>query len=53
MNETGRSRVMGGLHFEFSNQAGLAAGRAIASEILGRKLLLVGGGATHHGSCPR
>ncbi|HEU0133128.1 MAG TPA: vanadium-dependent haloperoxidase [Mycobacteriales bacterium] len=32
--EAGRSRVVGGLHFEFSNQAGLAAGRAVAGEVL-------------------
>jgi membrane-associated phospholipid phosphatase len=34
--EAGRSRVYGGLHFEFSNQAGLAAGRAIAAEVLAK-----------------
>ncbi|MEJ7638002.1 MAG: vanadium-dependent haloperoxidase, partial [Singulisphaera sp.] len=27
--EAGRSRVFGGIHFEFDNQAGLASGRAI------------------------
>jgi hypothetical protein len=32
--EAGRSRVVGGLHFEFSNQAGFAAGRAVAAEVL-------------------
>ncbi len=37
--EAGRSRVLGGIHFEFSNVAGLEAGRAIASEVLGRALL--------------
>ncbi len=36
-HEAGRSRVVGGLHFEFSNQAGLAAGRAVAAEILERE----------------
>jgi hypothetical protein len=49
--EAGRSRVVGGLHFEFSNQAGLAAGRAIGSEVLDRALL-VGRGPTHQGECP-
>ncbi|MEY2468283.1 MAG: hypothetical protein QOF21_981 [Actinomycetota bacterium] len=34
--EAGASRVLGGLHFEFSNQAGLAAGRAVAAEVLAR-----------------
>jgi hypothetical protein len=28
-NEAGRSRIYGGIHFEFDNSAGLAAGRAI------------------------
>jgi hypothetical protein len=36
--EAGRSRVFGGQHFEFSNQAGLAAGRAIADEVLATAL---------------
>ena len=49
--EAGKSRVFGGVHFEFSNQAGLAAGRAIAQEILERKLLRQHG-PTHFGSCP-
>src|SRR5262249_30372696 len=30
--EAGRSRVVGGIHFEFSNQAGLAAGHGVAAE---------------------
>ncbi len=34
--EVGRSRVLGGQHFEFSNQAGLAAGRLIADEVVAR-----------------
>jgi hypothetical protein len=49
--EAGRSRVVGGFHFEFSNQAGLAAGRAIADDVLAHALL-VERGAAHHGSCP-
>jgi hypothetical protein len=50
-SEAGRSRVVGGIHFEFSNQAGLAAGRAIAAEILATKLLKTAG-STHFGACP-
>jgi len=37
--EAGRSRVYGGQHFEFSNQAGLRAGRAVADEVLATALL--------------
>jgi hypothetical protein len=44
--------VLGGLHFEFSNQAGLQAGRAIAGEVLAHALLATHG-PTHYGSCPR
>ena len=32
--EAGRSRIYGGIHFEFSNQDGQLAGRAVADEIL-------------------
>jgi membrane-associated phospholipid phosphatase len=49
--EAGISRIYGGLHFPFSNIDGLAAGRAIAREILGNKLLLQKG-QTHFGQCP-
>jgi hypothetical protein len=42
--EAGRSRVVGGLHFEFSNQAGLAAGRQIGEEVLASKLQPTRGG---------
>jgi hypothetical protein len=49
--EAGRSRIYGGIHFEFSNQIGLAAGRAVAQEILG-KMLLRNKGKKHHGACP-
>jgi hypothetical protein len=35
--QAGDSRVVGGLHFEFSNEAGLAAGRAVAAEVLERE----------------
>ena len=36
--EAGRARIMAGIHFEFSNQGGQKAGRALASEILDSKL---------------
>jgi hypothetical protein len=49
--EAGRSRVFGGQHFEFSNQAGLAIGRNVAKEVLATRLLKRTG-PTHHGSCP-
>ncbi|MFI0446468.1 vanadium-dependent haloperoxidase [Actinomadura sp. 6N118] len=49
--EAGRSRVVGGVHFEFSNQAGLTMGRNVAAEILSRKLLYTTP-PTHHGQCP-
>ena len=50
--EAGRSRVFGGQHFEFSDQAGLALGRSVAGEVLATRLLLRTGD-THVGSCPR
>ena len=49
--EAGRSRVFGGLHFEFSNQAGLRLGHDVAGEVLANKLLLAKG-STHLGACP-
>ncbi len=33
-DEAGRSRIYGGIHFEFSNQVGLAAGRNVAAQVL-------------------
>jgi membrane-associated phospholipid phosphatase len=50
--EAGRSRVYGGQHFEFSNQAGVAIGRGVAAEVLATRLL-VRTGPTHVGACPR
>jgi PAP2 superfamily protein len=50
--EMGLSRIVGGLHFAFSNRDGIAVGRAIAEEILANKLLRTSG-ATHFGACPR
>jgi hypothetical protein len=49
--EAGRSRVVGGLHFEFSNQDGLTAGRAVATEILAN-MLLRKDSPTHFNECP-
>lgn len=50
-SEAGRSRVYGGLHFEFSNQAGNQTGRGVGGEVLGTALLRTQG-ETHNGSCP-
>jgi hypothetical protein len=50
--EAGRSRVYGGIHFEFSNQGGLETGRGVAREVLAGALLLRHG-PTHDGECPR
>lgn len=50
--EAGRSRVYGGQHFEFSNQAGLGVGRGVAGEVLAGRLLRLEG-PTHVGACPR
>jgi hypothetical protein len=49
--EAGLSRVVGGIHFPFSNGPALEVGRAIAREVLARKLLR-SGGPTHFGRCP-
>lgn len=49
--DAGRSRVFGGQHFEFSNQAGLAIGRGVAAEVLATRLLHRSG-PTHLGDCP-
>jgi hypothetical protein len=51
VTDAGRSRVVGGLHFEFSNREGVQKGRAIAREILGGKCLKKTG-PTHSGDCP-
>jgi hypothetical protein len=49
--EAGWSRILGGIHFDFSNQAGLWAGRGIADEVLATALLRAHG-PTHFGQCP-
>ncbi len=38
-NEAGESRVVGGIHFEFDNQAGLSTGRALGTYIVSNFLL--------------
>lgn len=37
--EAGRARIFAGIHFQFSNREGRAAGRALAREILANRLL--------------
>jgi hypothetical protein len=50
--EAGRSRVLGGIHFEpDGNQEGLKAGRAIGAEVL-KNALLLKLPITHFGACP-
>jgi len=51
-DEAGRSRVFGGQHFPFSDQAGQAIGRAVGHEVLATRLLRAHG-PTHVGDCPR
>ena len=50
--EAGRSRVYGGQHFEFSNQAGQAIGRGVGTEVIATRLLRLDG-QTHFGDCPK
>jgi hypothetical protein len=50
-DEAGRSRILGGLHFPFSDTMGRTAGRAIAEEVLA-KALLPEHGRAHHTGCP-
>jgi hypothetical protein len=49
--EAGRSRILGGLHFPFSDTTGRTAGRGIAAEVLSTALLREHG-RTHEGGCP-
>jgi hypothetical protein len=49
--QAGRARIFAGIHFEFSNQAGQTAGRAVAREIAKTRLLRTHG-PTHIGPCP-
>lgn len=53
-NESGRSRILGGVHFEFSNQDGMKLGRGVALEVLDTALLRTQGETHHnHGHCPK
>jgi hypothetical protein len=45
--EARRSRVLGGLHFEFSDRAGMVAGVRVAAEVLTTALRLAGGHASN------
>jgi hypothetical protein len=50
--EAGLSRILGGVHFPFSNEGGLVLGRGVAKEILATALLRTRG-ETHHRGCPK
>ena len=50
--DAGNSRILGGIHFDFSNRDGLTMGRGVAAEVLATQLLYTSG-PTHVGSCPR
>jgi membrane-associated phospholipid phosphatase len=39
--EAGQSRIYGGIHFQFDNKAGLAAGQALGQFVVGNRLLPV------------
>jgi hypothetical protein len=47
--EAGRSRIYGGIHFQFSNDLGREAGKALGREIVRTRLT---GGRSGTGSCP-
>ena len=49
--EAGRSRIFQGIHFQFSNEDGRRAGRAIGTEIVTTRLRRVNGTASQ-GACP-
>ena len=50
-HEAGRSRIYGGIHFQFSNDAGRNAGKQIAREIVRTRLLQAGAGAGSSSLC--
>jgi hypothetical protein len=50
--EAGISRILGGVHFQFSNTDGLTLGRGVAKEILATALLRTRG-ETHRHGCPK
>jgi membrane-associated phospholipid phosphatase len=47
--EAGQSRIYGGIHFQFDNQAGLASGRALGRFVVQNFLLPVDEGDSPHG----
>ncbi|MFN2390253.1 MAG: vanadium-dependent haloperoxidase [Actinomycetota bacterium] len=49
--EAGRSRIYGGIHFQFSNDAGREAGKGIAQEIVRTRLLPADSGAGASAVC--
>ncbi len=51
--EAGRSRVYGGVHFQFSNDAGREAGKSIGQEIVRTRLLRVGAEPGAGAACTR
>ncbi len=50
--EAGRSRIFQGIHFQYSNLAGLEAGRQIGAEIVTQRLRRAGDKAPLTGICP-
>ena len=51
--EAGRARILAGIHFEFSNQAGQLGGRFLANEILITRLLRLRRHLSHEPHCPQ
>jgi hypothetical protein len=49
--EAGRSRIYGGIHFQFSNDAGRAAGKEIGREIVLTRLVEAGAGKRAGDAC--
>jgi hypothetical protein len=49
--EAGRSRIYGGIHFQFSNEAGREAGKGIGREIVRTRLVPVAGRPDGSGVC--
>jgi hypothetical protein len=49
--EAGRSRIYGGIHFQFSNEAGREAGKELGREIVRTRLLPVDSGPKASGVC--
>jgi len=49
--EAGRSRIYGGIHFQFSNDAGRNAGKEIGREIVRTRLVEDGAGSDSKSTC--